>query len=59
VLAMREDWDLTDRLPVAEAHAEHGRYSRSHGFRDSTASELASHRQDVIARAHRQLGPVR
>jgi enoyl-CoA hydratase len=56
VVAMREDWDLTDRLPVAEAHAAHGRFSSSHGFRDSTATELASRRQDVIARAHRQLG---
>ena len=26
------------------------------GFRDSTATDLASHRTDVIARAHRQLG---
>ena len=56
VTAMREDWDLTDRMPVAEAHAAHGEFSRTRGFRDSTATDLASHRQDVIARAHRQLG---
>jgi len=55
VVAMREDWDLTDRLPVVDAHVAHGEFSTSRGFRDSTASELASHRQDVIARAHRQL----
>ena len=55
VTAMREDWDLTDRLPVAEAHAAHSEFSTSRGFRDSTATDLASHRQDVIARAHRQL----
>jgi enoyl-CoA hydratase len=55
VLAMREDWDLTDRLPVAEAHAAHGAFAAERGLRDSTATELASHRQDVIARAHRQL----
>jgi hypothetical protein len=56
VEAMREDWDLTDRLPVHEAHAAHGRFAAERGLRDSTAAELASHRQDVIARAHRQLG---
>jgi enoyl-CoA hydratase len=56
VEAMREDWDLTDRLPVQEAHAAHGRFAAERGLRDSTAAELASHRQDVIARAHRQLG---
>ena len=55
VAAMREDWDLTDRLPVQEAHAAHGRFAAERGLRDSTAAELASHRQDVIARAHRQL----
>ena len=55
VEAMREDWDLTDRLPVHEAHAAHGRFAAERGLRDSTAAELASHRQDVIARAHRQL----
>jgi len=55
VEAMREDWDLTDRLPVQEAHAAHGRFAAERGLRDSTAAELASHRQDVIARAHRQL----
>jgi enoyl-CoA hydratase len=56
VVAMREDWDLTDRLPVHEAHAAHGRFAAERGLRDSTAAELASHRTDVIARAHRQLG---
>jgi enoyl-CoA hydratase len=55
VVAMREDWDLTDRLPVHEAHAAHGRFAEERGLRDSTAAELASHRGDVIARAHRQL----
>ena len=55
VAAMREDWDRTDRLPVADAHAAHGvrratRASRLDG------GDLASHRTDVIARAHRQLG---
>src|SRR5215213_3902370 len=55
VEAMREDWDLTDRLPVQEAHAAHGRFAAERGLRDSTAAELASHRRDVIARAHRQL----
>jgi enoyl-CoA hydratase len=55
VVAMREDWDLTDRLPVHEAHAAHGRFAAERGLRDSTAAELASHRNDVIARAHRQL----
>ena len=55
VEAMREDWDLTDRLPVHEAYATHGRFAAERGLRDSTAAELASHRQDVIARAHRQL----
>jgi enoyl-CoA hydratase len=55
VEAMREDWDLTDRLPVQEAHAAHGRFAAERGLRDSTAAELASHRKDVIARAHRQL----
>ena len=55
VAAMREDWDLTDRLPVQEAHAAHGRFATPRGLRDSTAAELASHRHDVIARAHRQL----
>jgi enoyl-CoA hydratase len=55
VEAMRQDWDLTDRLPVADAHAAHGAFAREHGLTNSTATELASHRQDVIARAHRQL----
>ncbi len=55
VVAMREDWDLTDRLPVAAAHAAHGAFAAERGLRDSTATDLASHRQDVIARAHRQL----
>jgi enoyl-CoA hydratase len=55
VVAMREDWDLTDRLPVHEAHAAHGRFAEERGLRDSTAAGLASHRGDVIARAHRQL----
>ena len=44
VVAMREDWDLTDRLPVHEAHAAHGRFAAERGLRDSTAAELASHR---------------
>jgi enoyl-CoA hydratase/carnithine racemase len=56
VVAMREDWDRTDRLPVAEAHASHHEFAGTKGFRDSTATDLASHRNDVIARAHRQLG---
>ncbi len=56
VVAMREDWDRTDRLPVAEAHASHHDFAGAHGFRDATATDLASHRTDVIARAHRQLG---
>ena len=55
VVAMREDWDLTDRLPVRDAHELHSRFALERGLRDSTGSELASHRQDVIARAHRQL----
>jgi len=56
VTAMREDWDRTDRLPVAEAHAAHQRFAAARGFRASTADELASHRTSVIARAHEQLG---
>ena len=56
VVAMREDWNRTDRLPVAEAHAAHHEFAGEKGFRDSTAADLASHRTDVIARAHRQLG---
>jgi enoyl-CoA hydratase len=56
VLDMREDWNLTDRLPVADAHAAHAAFAAEHGYRDGTATDLASHRQDVIARAHRQLG---
>ena len=56
VVAMREDWDRTDRLPVAAAHASHHEFAGAKGFRDSTAADLASHRTDVIARAHRQLG---
>jgi enoyl-CoA hydratase len=56
VAAMREDWDITDRLPVAEAHEAHQRFAAERGFRASTASELASHRTTVIERAHRQLG---
>jgi enoyl-CoA hydratase len=55
VVAMREDWDRTDRLPVGEAHAAHQKFAQERGFRASTAEELASHRHDVIARAHRQL----
>jgi enoyl-CoA hydratase len=54
VVAMREDWNLTDRLPVVDAHAAHTAFAREHGLTDSTATELASHRQDVIARAHRR-----
>jgi hypothetical protein len=54
---MREDWDRTDRLPVAAAHAAHQEFAGAKGFRDSTATDLASHRTDVIARAHRQLAP--
>ena len=57
VVAMREDWDRTDRLPVAAAHAAHQEFAGAKGFRDSTATDLASHRTDVIARAHRQLAP--
>ncbi len=56
VIAIREDWNRTDRLPVADAHASHQAFAADHGFRDSTATDLASHRTDVIARAHRQLG---
>src|SRR5436190_18664619 len=56
VLDMREDWNLTDRLPVADAHAAHAAFAAERGYRDGTATDLASHRQDVIARAHRQLG---
>jgi enoyl-CoA hydratase len=56
VVAMREDWDLTDRLPVRDAHTAHARFAMERGMRNSTASDLAGHRQDVIARAHRQLG---
>ncbi|MET0146329.1 MAG: enoyl-CoA hydratase [Ilumatobacteraceae bacterium] len=55
VAAMREDWDATDRLPVAEAHGSHNRFGAERGYRDGTAEALASHRSDVIARAHRQL----
>ena len=53
--AMREDWNPTDRLPWAEAHAAHARLRAERGLARRTAVELASHRQDVIARAHRQL----
>ena len=38
VVAMREDWDRTDRLPVADAHAAHHEFAAAKGFRDSTAA---------------------
>ncbi len=56
VSAMREDWAATDRLPFAAAHAAHQRFAEEHGYRDGTAEALASHGNDVIDRAHRQLG---
>ena len=55
VSAMRTDWDATDRLPVAAAHAEHNRFAQEQGLRDGTSADLASHREGVIRRAHEQL----
>jgi enoyl-CoA hydratase len=55
VSAMRQDWDATDRLPVAAAHAEHNRFAQEQGLRDGTSADLASHREGVIRRAHEQL----
>jgi enoyl-CoA hydratase len=55
VSAMRQDWDATDRLPLAAAHAEHNRFAQEQGLRDGTSADLASHREGVIRRAHEQL----
>jgi enoyl-CoA hydratase len=54
VTTMREDWDATDRLPLPEARRRHAEYAREVGFASSTGAGIASHRDEVIARARSQ-----
>jgi enoyl-CoA hydratase len=47
----RKDWDLTGGLPIFEAQRLHTQHARDSGFTDARAADIASRRDDVIARA--------
>jgi enoyl-CoA hydratase len=54
VRAIREDWDETGSLPLAEAHRRHLERAMSGGFGGATGSGISAHREAVIERAGRQ-----
>ena len=54
VRAIREDWDETGSLPLAEAHRRHLERAMSGGFGGPRGEDIASHREAVIERARRQ-----
>ncbi len=54
VAAMRRDWDVTDRLPLEEAHRVHLELGRAAGSRSRTGEDLAAHRDAVLARSRTQ-----
>lgn len=51
VAAMREDWDATGTLPIADAHAAHVRFAHDQGYAGATGADIAGRREAVITRA--------
>ena len=55
VATMRRDWDATSGLPVREAHRAHLEVAANAG-RSSSQSDIAAHRDAVLARSRDQRG---
>lgn len=51
VAIMRQDWNSTAGLPIAEAHELHIQYAREGGFAEAEATGIASHHKAVMQRA--------
>jgi enoyl-CoA hydratase/carnithine racemase len=56
VSRMREDWDATGELPVAEAHRVHGEFGRDAMSPSHDQHDLAAHHDAVIERSRAQRG---
>ncbi|HEX5587033.1 MAG TPA: enoyl-CoA hydratase [Acidimicrobiia bacterium] len=54
VARMREDWDATGELPLAEAHRVHGEFARGSMSPSHDQHDLASHRDAVLERSREQ-----
>jgi len=54
VAAMRDDWNETGSLPLAEAHRRHIANGEKGGYRSSTKQQLATNREAVLARSRDQ-----
>ncbi|MGD9793533.1 MAG: enoyl-CoA hydratase [Acidimicrobiia bacterium] len=57
IAAMREDWDQSMGLPIAQAHEVHWNNSIAGGFRDAASSDtLEANRAAVMERSKQQRG---
>jgi enoyl-CoA hydratase len=54
VAAMRDDWNETGGLLLADAHRTHIANGEKGGYRSSTNEQLASNREAVLARSRNQ-----
>jgi hypothetical protein len=55
---LRNDWNVSMGVPIADGHRIHMDHGAKGGYRGSTAADIAAKREAVIARAKQQRGQL-